>query len=88
MDIDELTIFGRYNLKDDKVTSVFLQVIGYGGASLLRSFINSCAYFLVLPVFLLCKHELRCKERSRLCLTETLSRKMMGYFCYATSFWS
>ena len=31
MDIDELTIFGRYNLKDDKVTSVFLQVINYGG---------------------------------------------------------
>ena len=29
-----------------------------------------------------------CKERSRLCLTEILSRKMMGYFCYATSFWS
>ena len=37
MDIDELTIFGRYNLKDDKVTSVLLQVINYGGASLLRS---------------------------------------------------
>ena len=62
MDIDELTIFGRYNLKDDKVTSVFLQVINYGGASLLRSFINSCAYFSVLPVFLLFKHQLRCRE--------------------------
>ena len=62
MDIDELTIFGRYNLKDDKVTSAFLQVIGYGGASLLRSFINSCAYFSVLPVFLLFKHQLRCRE--------------------------
>ena len=32
MDIDELTIFGRYNLKDDKVTSVLLQVINYGGS--------------------------------------------------------
>ena len=62
MDIDELTILGRYNLKDDKVTSVLLQVINYGGASLLRSFINSCAYFLVLPVFLLFKHQLRCRE--------------------------
>lgn len=62
MDIDELTIFGRYNLKDDKVTSVLLQVINYGGASLLRSFINSCAYFSVLPVFLLFKHQLRCRE--------------------------
>ena len=62
MDIDELTIFGRYNLKDDKVTSAFLQVINYGGASLLRSFINSCAYFSVLPVFLLFKHQLRCRE--------------------------
>lgn len=29
-----------------------------------------------------------CKVRSRLCLTEILSRKMMGYFSYATSFWS
>ena len=62
MDIDELTILGRYNLKDDKVTSVLLQVINYGGASLLRSFINSCAYFSVLPVFLLFKHQLRCRE--------------------------
>ena len=41
MDIDELTIFGRYNLKDDKVTSAFLQVINYGGASLLRSVFGS-----------------------------------------------
>ena len=62
MDIDELTILDLYNQKDDKVTSVFLQVIGYGGASLLRSFINSCAYFSVLPVFLLFKHQLRCRE--------------------------
>ena len=62
MDIDELTILDLYNLKDDKVTSAFLQVIGYGGASLLRSFINSCAYFSVLPVFLLFKHQLRCRE--------------------------
>ena len=62
MDIDELTILGRYNLKDDKVTSVLLQVINYGEASLLRSFINSCAYFSVLPAFLLFKHQLRCRE--------------------------
>lgn len=62
MDIDELTILDLYNLKDDKVTSAFLQVIGYGGAVLLRSFINSCAYFSVLPVFLLFKHLLRCRE--------------------------
>ena len=62
MDIDELTILGRYNLKDDKVTSVLLQGINYGGASLLRSFINSCAYFSVLPAFLLFKHQLRCRE--------------------------
>ena len=62
MDIDELTILDLYNLKDDKVTSAFLQVIGYGGASLLRSFINSCAYFSVLPIYLLFKHQLRCRE--------------------------
>ena len=62
MNIDELTFLDLYNLKDDKVTSAFLQVIGYGGAVLLRSFINSCAYFSVLPVFLLFKHQLRCRE--------------------------
>ncbi len=62
MDIDELTILDLYNLKDDKVTSAFLQVIGYGGAVLLRSFINSCAYFSVLPIYLLFKHQLRCRE--------------------------
>ena len=63
MNIDELTILDLYNLKDDKVTSAFLQVINYGGASLLRSFINnSCAYFSVLPIFLLFKHQLRCRE--------------------------
>lgn len=62
MNIDELTILDLYNLKDDKVTSAFLQVIGYGGAVLLRSFINSCAYFSVLPIYLLFKHQLRCRE--------------------------
>lgn len=63
MNIDELTFLDLYNLKDDKVTSAFLQVIGYGGAVLLRSFINnSCAYFSVLPIFLLFKHQLRCRE--------------------------
>ena len=41
MDIDELTILDLYNQKDDKVTSVFLQVINYGGASLLRSVFGS-----------------------------------------------
>lgn len=29
-----------------------------------------------------------CKERSRPCWIETLSRKMMGYFSYATSSWN
>ena len=33
MNIDELTFLDLYNLKDDKVTSAFLQVIGYGGGS-------------------------------------------------------
>ena len=62
MDIDELTILDLYNQKDDKVTSVFLQFIGSGGASLLRSFSNSWAYFSGLPVRLLFKHPLRCRE--------------------------
>ena len=62
MNIEDLSIFGLYSQKENKVTSAFLQVIGYGGAALLRSFINSCAYFLVLPVFLLFKHQLRCRE--------------------------
>ena len=62
MNIEELSIFGLYSQKENKVTSAFLQVIGYGGAALLRSFINSCAYFSVLPAFLLFKHQLRCRE--------------------------
>ena len=62
MNIDELTFLDLYNLKDDKVTSAFLQVINYGGVSLLGSLINSCAYFSVLPIYLLFKHQLRCRE--------------------------
>lgn len=71
MKIEELSIFGLYSQKENKVTSAFLQVIGYGGAALLRSFINSCAYFSVLPIFLLFKHQLRCREpvvRQRSCV--------------------
>ena len=62
MDIDELTILDLYNLKDDKVTSAFLQVIGYGGASLLRSFISSFVSFVILPIILLFRYQLRCRE--------------------------
>lgn len=62
MNIEDLSIFGLYSQKENKVTAAFLQVIGYGGASLLRSFINSCAYFSVSPIFLLFKHQLRCRE--------------------------
>ena len=71
MNIEDLSIFGLYSQKENKVTAALLLVIGYGGAALLRSFINSCAYFSVLPIFLLFKHQLRCREpvvRQRSCV--------------------
>ncbi len=62
MNIEDLSIFGLYSQMENKVTAALLLVWKLGWAILLRSFINSCAYFSVLPVFLLFKHQLRCRE--------------------------
>ena len=56
MNIEDLSIFGLYSQKENKVTAALLLVWKLGRAILLRSFINSCAYISVLPVFLLFKH--------------------------------
>ena len=50
MNIEDLSIFGLYSQKENKVTAALLQVLGFGGASLLRSFISSFAYFFILPI--------------------------------------
>lgn len=62
MNIEDLSIFGLYSQKENKVTAAFLQVIGYGGASLLRSFISSFVSFVILPIILLFRYQLRCRE--------------------------
>lgn len=62
MNIEDLSIFGLYSQKENKVTAALLQVLGFGGASLLRSFISSFAYFFILPIILLGKCQLRCRE--------------------------
>lgn len=36
MKIEELSIFGLYSQKENKVTAALLQVLGFGGASLLH----------------------------------------------------
>ena len=62
MNIEDLSIFGLYSQKENKVIAALLLVWKLGWTILLRSFISSCAYFSVLPVFLLFKHQLRCRE--------------------------
>ena len=62
MDIDELTIFARYNLKDDKVIAALLLVWKLGWTILLRSFISSFVSFVILPIILLFRYQLRCRE--------------------------
>lgn len=62
MNIEDLSIFGLYSQKENKVTAALLQVLEFGGASLLRSFISSFAYFFKLPIILLFRCQLRCRE--------------------------
>ena len=62
MDIDELTILDRYNLKDDKVIAALLLVWKLGWTILLRSFISSFVSFVILPIILLFRYQLRCRE--------------------------
>ena len=61
MDIEELSVFGLYSQKENKVTAALLQLINSGGVNLLRLFISNFAYFL-LPIILLLKYQLRCRE--------------------------
>ena len=62
MDIDELTILDLYNQKDDKVIAALLLVWKLGWAILLRSFISSFVSFVILPIILLFRYQLRCRE--------------------------
>ena len=62
MNIEDLSIFGLYSQKENKVTAALLQVLGFGGASLLRSFISSFVSFVILPIILLFRYQLRCRE--------------------------
>ena len=36
MKIEELSVFGLYSQKENKVTAALLQVLGFGGSSLLN----------------------------------------------------
>jgi len=40
MNIEDLSIFGLYSQKENKVTAALLQVLEFGGASLLCSILN------------------------------------------------
>ena len=62
INIEDLSIFGLYSRKENKVTAALLQVLEFGGASLLCSFISNFAYFFILPIILLGKCQLRCRE--------------------------
>ncbi len=61
MDIEELSVFGLYSQKEDKVTTALLQLIN-SGVNLLRSFISSFFSFVILPIILLFRYQLRCRE--------------------------
>ncbi len=47
MNIEDLSIFGLYSQKENKVTAALLQVLEFGGASLLRSILNDLGGNLV-----------------------------------------
>ena len=61
MDIEELSVFGLYSQKEDKVTTALLELIN-SGVNLLRSFISSFFSFVILPIILLFRYQLRCRE--------------------------
>ena len=62
MDIEELSVFGLYSQKENKETAALLQLINSGGVNLLRSFISSFVSFVILPIILLFRYQLRCRE--------------------------
>ena len=61
MNIEDLSIFGLYSQKENKVTALLL-VWNLGWAILLRSFISSFISFVILPIILLFRYQLRCRE--------------------------
>ena len=63
MNIEDLSIFGLYSQKENKVTTALLQVLEFGGASMLRSLIVNVTYFLIFQIILFYnKYQLRCRE--------------------------
>ena len=62
MNIEDLSIFGLYCQKENKTTAALLLVWKLGWAILLRSFISSFVSFVILPIILLFRYQLRCRE--------------------------
>ena len=62
MNIEDLSIFGLYCQKENKATAALLLVWKLGWATLLRSFISSFVSFVILPIILLFRYQLRCRE--------------------------
>ena len=61
MNIEDLSIFGLYSQQENKVTALLL-VWKLGRTILLRSFISSFVSFVILPIILLFRYQLRCRE--------------------------
>lgn len=61
MNIEDLSIFGLYSQKENKVTALLL-VWKLGWTILHRSFISSFVSFVILPIILLFRYQLRCRE--------------------------
>jgi len=61
MNIEDLSIFGLYSQKENKVTALLL-VWKLGWTILLCSFISSFVSFVILPIILLFRYQLRCRE--------------------------
>ena len=62
MNIEDLSIFGLYSQKENKVIAALLLVWNLGWTILLRSFISSFVSFVILPIILLFRYQLRCRE--------------------------
>lgn len=66
MNIEDLSIFGLYSQKENKVTTALLQVLECGGATLLHYVLSKLClknqhHFFQLPLILLSNHRLRCR---------------------------
>ncbi len=62
MNIEDLSIFGLYSQKENKVIAALLLVWKLGWTILLRSLISSFVSFVILPIILLFRNQLRCRE--------------------------